>query len=181
MQVEFLRIDGRLVNVNSVEGKERMKWERQHNPNDPANQFPIMLYKAQRRPDQVWSTNEVNDFHFGGRLGSADEFSRRCHSIVGSVENTYEQNQKLLTEALERGWRKTQLEALARAQALDEATATAAAHRHYEDRNMGELAKAEAAAADEASPEHLPTITEKRRGRKPGSKNRPKETPPPAA
>lgn len=40
----------------------------------------------------------------------------------------------------------------------NKALALAAAHRNYEDRNMGELAKAEAEAIDDAADDHVPEI-----------------------
>ena len=186
MQIEMIRVDGRLVSTTSEEGKERMKWEKPYNPFDPNNQFPMMLYKAHRRPDGVASVNETDDRLLGGpreKSDLANEFNRRCQLIVGkNPMATLEQKQAELQEALEKGWRKTQLEALAKLQAREEAESTMAAHRHYEDRNMSEAARAEADAADAASPLHVAEIPEKRRGGRPkGSKNKPKAEHPPAA
>lgn len=171
MQIEMLRVDGRLVNVNSVEGKERLKWERSpgYNPDAPENQFPRMLYKAQMRPDGVASVNEPHDGRLGGRPNEQTlsmTFNNRCQMIVGSTTNTYEQNMVALQAALEQGWRKTQLEALARFQARQESISTEAAHRHHDERNMTELAKKEAAAADAASPEHVAEIPEAPRAKR---------------
>lgn len=164
MQIEMLRVDGRLVNVNSEEGKERLRWERKLDPNSNEAQFPMMLYKAHRRPDGVASVNEAHDGRLGGRSNEqtlASSFNMRCQIIVGSPNRTLEQNMVALQSALEQGYRKTQLEALARLQAREEGEATVAAHRLHEDRNMSDAAKAEAHAADAASPLHVPEITEK--------------------
>lgn len=147
-----------LITPESPLGQELAKWNKPHDVNDPKNRYPKMLYMAQVRPDGRASVSEVDDAVFGGRLDSAAEFTRRCQRIVRSEAEE--------AEALERGWRVTQKEALERHEAKERALADAAAHRHYEDRNMGELARAEAEAADASTVEHLPEIPEARRARK---------------
>ena len=145
-----------LISPESEYGKELAKWNKPHNPSDPRNQFPKMLYQAQKRPDGVYSTGETNDALFGGRDRSAEEFTRRCQKIVHS-----EAEERM---AMGIGWCLTQALALERLKSEEEYLSTAAAHRLYEDRNLSDAAKAEAAAADAATPEHLPAIPEARRG-----------------
>jgi len=131
--------------------KEMAKWNRPKrdggmnaNGYEP---FPKMVYKASKRPS-------------GGPYLVVDptdeQFSARNRKEVGNPEE--------LEQALREGWRLFS-EAIAYAKGLDDDIAKAAAHRHYEDRNMGEQAKAEAAAAEAESYEHLAEIPAKRRGR----------------
>jgi hypothetical protein len=144
--------------------KELSKWEKDSltcpermgkkwNVNDPAFQFPKMLYKAERRKDGIPAVADQEDEGFG----------RRCQLVV----KTHEEED----QAIKRGWRNSPKDAISYfLQVTERAISDAAAHREYEDRNMSENAKAEAAAAVEASPLHVAEIPEKpkaRRGRKP--------------
>jgi hypothetical protein len=60
VETGFIKIGGRLISVESEEGKEYLKWERKpnYNPDAPENRFPRMLYMANRRPDGVVSVGE---------------------------------------------------------------------------------------------------------------------------
>jgi uncharacterized membrane-anchored protein len=111
---------------------------------DRHEEFPAMVYKA-RRPDS------------GGPILSNDprneSWSAQNQLIV--------KNERELEKALSDGWRRDPQEAIAHANALEDAISTAAAHRAYEDRNMSERAKAEAKVADEATADHMPEIPEK--------------------
>jgi len=82
-----------------------------------------------------------------------------------------EAEERLLTG---RGFAASQEQALANVSAQETEMARLAANRAYNDRWMGQKAKAEAAAVDEASMDHLgeipPTPIRKRRGRAPGYK-----------
>lgn len=134
--------------------KEMAKWNKPRSQGgmrpDGFEPFPKMLYRA-RRPDS------------GGPILCVDprneQWSTANQHTVG--------NEAELERAMREGWRKSPQEAIAYAQGLEDDIANAAAHRAYEDRNMGEKAKAEAQAADEATAEHLPEIQEapRRRGR----------------
>ena len=122
-------------------GRELAKWQKP--PGWLGSEFPKMLYQANDRGDGVISVGEPDD----------ENFSRRCQRIVRSEAEEH--------IALEQGWRATQAAALEAREARDKAIADVAAHRHYEDRNMSEKARVEAAAADDASAEHVPEVPEK--------------------
>jgi hypothetical protein len=155
MDIPFIRIGGRLISTDSEEGKEYLKWERKpnYNPNAPENQFPRMLYRANKRPDGVVSVNEVSDGPFGGAMGSADAFNRTCQRIVKGPQE--EQS------ALEGGWHRTQQDALESFERRERLKADTAAHGAYEDRNLSEKAKAERKVAEDATPEHVAEVPEK--------------------
>lgn len=147
-------------------GKEYAKWNKPWR----YEEFPRLLYKAKKRPDGRVSVAETDDKLFGGNPGAAEQWTRGCYMEVG---DEYE-----LQKALELGWRKTQKEALEHFEAKERALGEAAAVRAWEDRNMSEGAKAEAAVVEAETFEHVAEIPRqpiKRRGRPKGSKNKPKE------
>lgn len=155
MDIPYIRVGGRLVSTDSEEGKEYLKWERKpnYNPNAPENQFPRMLYRAMKRPDGVVSVNEVHDGPLGGVMGAAENFNRQCQKIV--------KNEQEMQAAFESGWHPTQGAALEAFEAMERDRGDMAAHRAYEDRNMGDLAQAERKAAEDATPEHVAEVREK--------------------
>jgi len=160
-QVAMYRVEGRLVSVDSEEGKERAKWQKPWT----FVKFPIMLYRAQRRPDGRVSTGEADDRLFkdvDGRTlpGAAEAFSRTCQRIVGKGVDR-EADERLMSAALEDGWRATAAEAMEHFEEKEQAIAESAAHRHHEDRHLGERAKAEAQAADDATSLHVPEVPRK--------------------
>lgn len=141
--------------------KEQRRWNTPKSQGgmrpDHFEEFPKMVYKA-RRPDH------------GGPILAIDprdeRFSEQNCKTVGN-----EQEER---HALEHGWRASPAEAVAHAVALEDAVATAAAERQNADKRLGERARAEAAAVDDASSEHVPEVTpqavaevKKRRGRPP--------------
>lgn len=137
-------------NQNSNYAKELRKWDLPKSQGgmrpDSFQMFPKMVYRA-RRPDS------------GGPILSVDprdeKFSAQNQLIVNSESEW--------TKAKDNGWRDTPQEAIAYANSLEDAVSMAAAHRAHEDKRMSEKAKAEAAAADAETAEHLPEIPEKRR------------------
>lgn len=139
-----------VITPESAMGQELAKWNRPYT----FQPFPMMLYKAQDRPDGIPSVGEYLDSVFGGVLGAAEAFTNRCQKIV--------QNEQELAAALEMGWRKTQKEAMALREAKDCARSTAAAHRAYEDRNMSEAAQAEARAVEQSTEHHVAEVPVKR-------------------
>lgn len=150
---------GVLISPESELGKELAKWEqRNYNPHDPKNRYPMMLYKAKKRPDGVLSTGEgpSMDATFGGP-GAAENWSKQCQRIV--------ENENEHAAAREDGWRDNREEAVEYVKYLDKLVADAAAHRAFEDRNMSERAKAEAQAAEDATSEHLAEVLEQPRRR----------------
>jgi len=139
-----------IISPDSETGKEMAKWNKPY----VYVAFPKMLYQAQRRADGVHSVGEGEDRHCGGQPGAAETFNRTTQKIVGSEAE--------MSIACERGWRPTPQEALAFFEERAKALSTEAAHRAHDDRNMGELAKKEAVAAEAETPEHLAEVPRKR-------------------
>ena len=143
-----------VITPESEYGKELARWQRKpnYNPDAPENQFPRMMYMANRRPDGVISVNETTDAPFANLMDAHQNFNRRCQRIVKSEAE--------MIVALEQGWRKSQKEALERFESKESLKADAAAHRAYEDRSMGDKAKAEAARAEAETSEHVAEVAE---------------------
>lgn len=139
-----------IISPDSEYGKEHAKWNKPY----VFAMFPKMLYKAQRRPDGTPSVGEGLDSLCGGAPGAAEAFNRSTQKEVSSEAE--------MSLELERGWRETPQEALAFFASREESRSTEAAHRHHDDRNMGELAKKEAAAADAETSEHVAEVPRKR-------------------
>ncbi len=121
---------------DSPYAKAMAAWEMDHSPYGPPGrqrvftEFPKMLYRTAPNADSPKMETFI--------VGDADE-ERNMQS---------------------RGWCLSQQEALdARDQAL-QAKAIAAAERVYHERGMSEKAKAEAAAHDDATDQHLAEIPE---------------------
>lgn len=72
------------------------------------------------------------------------------------------------------GWYESPMAAVAAKKGLENDIAIAAAHREYEDRNMGEQARAEMRTFDEAADRFVAEVPEQRR--KPGPKPKLQET-----
>ena len=166
----YIMYDGARVSRESQLGKELELWERKPDWKPENHVFPRMLYRAEHRPDGKRSVGEVLDSLCGGYAGAAEQWSRRCQL---TVENEAQQS-----KAFESGWRESPREALERLEALDNAKGNETAERHYKDARMSGPAQREAAAADKvAGLKQVPSVPEqpvRRRGRRPGSKNKPK-------
>ena len=143
-----------LITPESELGKELAKWNKPYT----YQPYPRMLYKAQRRPDGVPSVGEVDDKFFGGNPGGAEAFSATCQKTV--------EDEREETRAIEMGWRGHPKEAMEFFEEREKALGASAAHRAYEDRNMGEKAKAEAAAAEATTVEHVAEVPEKKTRRR---------------
>lgn len=124
---------------------------------DHPEEFPKMLYKA-RRPETGGPLAVINP--------RDERFSEANCLTVGDAHE--EQRAK------DDGWRNTPAEAIARAEAFEDAISVAAAERQNAEKRMSEKARAEAQAVDDATFEHVPEITpalvaevKKRRGRPP--------------
>jgi len=139
-----------VITPESAMGQELAKWNKPY----VFEAFPMMLYKTQLRPDGIPSVGEYLDGIFGGALGSAEAFTKRCQRIVKSEQE--------LSAALEQGWRKTQAEALEHHESKERILSTAAAHRAYEDSKMSEAAQAEAKAVEQETEHHVAEIPVKR-------------------
>ena len=134
-------------------------------------EFPKMVYRA-----QVWKGKiacgaqaadpnvfpNPNDFHREEEL--ARRFTESCQMTVN--------DERELQRAMENGYREGPAEAVAYLEARQRDQGKAAAERNYQDRNMSEPAKAEAAVAVAEAfdrGEHLAAVPEqpikRRRGR----------------
>jgi len=143
-----------IITPESAYGQELAKW----NVKRPFAPFPRMLYMARKRPDGVMSIGESDDTLFGNRPGAAEAFTGTCQITV--------QTESEMNKYMELGWRPTPAEAIERYQAKEKYISDAAAHRAYEDRNMSDAAKAEAAAVEAEHAEHVAEVPEvRRRGR----------------
>jgi len=139
-----------LITPESELGKEMAKWNKPYK----YEPFPKMLYKAQRLPNGHVSVAETDDGIFGGQPGSAETFSTTCQMTV--------QDETELTRAIEMGWRDNPNGAMEFFEEKEKALAASAAHRAYEDRNMGEKATAEASAADAETAVHVAEVKRKK-------------------
>jgi hypothetical protein len=134
--------------------------------------FPKMLYKAQIQPIsnkyEVCLARDVISADKTVVILSAEQFNTSCQMNVNDEDE--------LSRAKADGWRDTPKEALEYADGTEQQKAVAAAVRNFEDRNMSEKAQAEIRKIEQTTgSEHVPEIPEqRRRGRKPGSKNKPK-------
>lgn len=181
------------INPRGSEAKERAKFE-QHpsyltsyypvgNPY-VFREFPKMLYKAFPNPrfnnrmmcleETPQTYNFEKEDLYVRACDAQAAFNRQC---LVEVKDAAEQS-----KYSEMGWRESIADAMAFVKERDKVQYVETAHRNYDDRNMSEKARAEIAAAEAASDgQHVPEIVEKRRGgRKPGSKNKPKNITPTA-
>lgn len=141
---------GIVYNPATPHAREMAKWEMGYSPYGPPGRpreeigyqaWPAMFYKM-RRSD----TN--GDF------------------LVEHYQEAGSETEALNLEAV--GYRLGQTAAIAYVEGLEQAVAVAAAERAYSDRKLSPRARAEAAAADEASGQHVgevPITPIKRRGR----------------
>jgi hypothetical protein len=126
--------------------------------------YPKMLYRAEHWKGKavcMASPPNSREFYDEQEFTRAEEaaraFTERCQMIVG--------NESERSKAFENGWREHPEEAVAYLLGRDKEISTQTAHRHFEDKNMSELAQREIAAAEEAHDGHLPEIPEQRRRR----------------
>ncbi len=141
---------GVVYNPASPYAREMAKWEMAYSPYGPPgrpreihghDQWPAMFYKMKRS-----ATN--GDFITEHYVSAKDE----------------QEAQNLMS----RGYRQGQVAAIALVEQQEQEVAKAAAERAYRDKGMSDKAKAEAAAADDATSQHLaevPVTPIRRRGR----------------
>lgn len=129
---------GMVISEKSVYGEELAKWNKPYQ----YQRYPAMLYKAIR-------TNDSGEIVVRG----TEQINRRCQLIVN---NEVEQQ-----KAMESGWRTNPAEAVEFLKFQEKRASTEAAHRNWDDRNMSEASKAEAAAYEGESLEHVPEIPSK--------------------
>jgi hypothetical protein len=159
------------ISPESELGKELAKWDKPYK----FQPFPRMLYRARRRPDGVVRCIEVEDKFFS--KGDGPEITGAAEQWSGANTKTVHNEDELL-KALGTGWVEGGPgKAVEAFNERENAVAKEAAHRAHDDRNMSDAAKAEIKAAEDGSFDHVAEVPEtpiRRRGRKPGSKNRPK-------
>lgn len=121
--------------------------------------YPKMLYRAEHfngkplcmaaPPDPY---NYKDNREYEQHRMAAEKFTERCQLIVG---NEVEQQR-----AMENGWRESPQAAVEYLLGRDRGIANETAERLYQDRNMSEGARREAAlVTDEAGGDHQPEIT----------------------
>lgn len=125
--------------------------------------FPRMLYKAERFKGTIMcGAPEPMPWEFQteraylSALEEARRYTEKCQTIVG--------NESERTRHMDMGWRESPAEAVAFVDAREKAESKEIAHRNWDDRNLSENAKAEAAAQEAAAGVPLPEIAEARRG-----------------
>ena len=129
--------------------------------------FPKMLYDAEYEAacleyDQAWMipSRGTEDAERATALVLAERKKQQHRRIVQSSAEV---------ESLRGIWFETPGEAVAAKKAMEQEIAKVAAHRAYEDRNMGEQAKRDLDAFDEAAEEHVAVMPEKK---KPGPRTK---------
>jgi hypothetical protein len=142
--------------------KEMKRWDRKKREGgmnaDGFEPFPRMLYKAQRHPlsnkYEVAVDRDVISADKTLVIFDHEQFNTSCQLIVN--------DQREYDQAKAEGWRDSQKEAMAYREGLEQDMARAAAERNWEDRNMSEAAKAESAAYESTTAEHVGEIPEAR-------------------
>jgi len=134
--------------------KEMRKWNKPY----VFEMFPKMLFKAAKRAT-------------GGPWIVVDPLDER----FSAANQITVQNENEMERAIRDGWCMTPQEAVARQLGFEKDISDAAAHRAYEDRNMSASAKAEIAAAEEATSDHVAEVVQKPIKRRVGRPK--KETP----
>lgn len=176
MQVRVQEEDvtpGIVHNPNTPYSKEMARWDKPkrdggHRPNG-FEAFPMMVYRA-----QVKANGQAACLDFPHYVGDPAKdmqediriaaFNRSCQMIVRSADE--------LDRYTAQGWYSGPAEALEGHQRQQKELADIAAARHFQDARLGELARAEAQRADDATHQHVPAIPETpiRPRQKPGRK-----------
>jgi len=149
-------------NPDSEYSREMAQWNTQkRNGGKNANgyeAFPSMLYKAFARDNgKVMCGDPLAAV--GDAVGEA--FARSCQLTVGNEDER--------DRALAQGWSIGPMEAIEKYEHDMQSIAEVTAQRHFADQRLGELAKAEAKLADDATHEQVPAVPEtpvrRKRGR----------------
>jgi hypothetical protein len=142
------------ISPESELGKEFAKWNKPY----VFDRFPIMLYMARQREDGIVRVAETDDKQCGGKPGAAEVWTMGNQRIA--------KNEDEFLKLKGQGWAETAADAMELFEKRRKEVSTAAAHRAYEDRNMSEAAKAEAAVVEAAQFEHVAEVPEKPAKRK---------------
>lgn len=182
--IEFNRKPGIAVVQGEPYAEEMRKFEQFPSvygpiPGNPyvKREFPKMLYRAQDWNGKVACmaappnpVDYADPREYERQAEKAMQFTKACQRIV--------QDEDELQRAFEDNWRYSPEEACEVGEARQRDVANEAAARNYEDRNMSPAALAEKRQAIQEAgvhvPEGKPEAPRKRRGRPPGSKNKPK-------
>lgn len=153
-----------VITPESELGIELAKWNKPYR----YEEFPRMLYRAQRQMNGKWSAHEElpHPFMFQGTDPMAfQREEERVHAFNAGCQRIVK-NEDELRKALNEGWRKSIAEANALHEAEADEVAAITANRHYHDQFMSEAARAEARAADEAAgAAHVPDVPRRGPGR----------------
>lgn len=168
---------GVVINPESELFKEHQKWEqfpRHHVDGSiiPAGNpyvfrpYPKMLYKAHEArtgkiccmAGPVSPFGWVNNTDYERAVAEADTFTKSCQKIVHSESEENEANRQ--------GWRETPDKALALAEGLQRDIATAAAEAAHAVQRMGEKARTEYEAAENATERHVVDVKGGKKGAK---------------
>lgn len=137
--------------------------------------YPRMLYNAAYEPACLAYEEALRIPARGSEEGA------RQHAIAAALKAKTDATcivQNLTDEAAKRtrGWYLSPTDAVAATKAELDARHLAQAHREYEDRNMGDQAKAEMRAHDDAAGDFTPEIPAQTLRRKPGRKPKKQQT-----
>lgn len=146
---------GIILNAESEYAKELAKHEQHVQPWAPVpgnpyqyRQWPKMLYQARKRDD--------------GRIVCLDERAAVGDPIGEAWNRTTcltVQSEDEYRRAKNQGWSDSPADAMAKAEALEQAIGNAAAEAAYAVQRMSAKAKAELQAANDATAEHVPDVT----------------------
>lgn len=126
--------------------------------------------KAMYSPDFLQARTEAHNARF---LSGVTDQERQ--EAIKEAERILAMQTALVTDAggeaiqAGKGWAETPEKAVAKRKAAEDEIAVQAAHLAYEDRNLGEKARAERDAADAASEGHLVEVPVKRKPGRPAS------------
>ena len=122
-------------------------------------EYPLMLYKALPHPRSGKTEcymGPPDPFFYATQpeydraVQETENFNRRCTLKV--------MNESQFRRAYTDGWRRSIVEALEQAEKEAREIGNLAAERNYTDQRMSERARAEMAAAEAETHEHLPTL-----------------------
>jgi hypothetical protein len=137
---------GVVVNPESELGRELAKWNKPYR----FEMFPKMLYRAVKKENGKVVCGDAYD----------EAIDRQCQTTVQSEDE--------LHRARELGWCESPQAALDAFEAKEREVADASARRLHSDQRLSEKARAEAAAADDATADHVADVP-----RKPGRPKKP--------
>ena len=154
--------------------KEMRKWEQfpsewtvKSRPGNPYvfREFPKMLYKAQRQPNQqvacLLPYPDPYEFDradlYQQEVLRRESFNRSCTKVVGN-----ESEERI---AKGQGWANSALAAMELHEAAEQAIGNAAAETAYQARRMSEQAREEYTHAEASTHQHVTDVTGPKRGR----------------